>query len=75
MATSWNSADVMCPFYKSDDGVRIVCENLLQKSKNVTHRFESSSEKQRHMKRCCCGHYKRCLYYRVLLEKYESAER
>lgn len=75
MSTSWNASNVLCPFYISEEKNKINCENLLSHSNGITHRFENRPEKSRHMARCCCKDYKRCLYYRVLSrDKYNEAE-
>lgn len=74
MATSWLSAEVKCPFYISDDGVKLTCENGLEHALTMNHKFESTHEKIRHMKRCCCNNYQRCLYYRLIAGKYSVKE-
>lgn len=74
MSTSWLSADVLCPFYINDNGVYLNCENVLSHTKSVGHRFESSAEKVRYMKRCCCANYKKCIYYRLNEHKYNAKE-
>ncbi len=71
MSTSWRAADVRCPFYVSDKEHKITCENILKKADSITHNFLNAAEQQRHMKRCCCDSFRKCIYYRVLSERYE----
>lgn len=69
MSTSWDSADIKCPFYKKHSGNSITCECMLVSEKGtVTHNFFVKHDMQRHIRRCCCADYRRCLYYRLLLQ-------
>lgn len=71
MSTNWSDVHIKCPFYKSEKGSEINCENILDAGQVCRHVFTVKADKMRHMKRCCCSQYKKCLYYRALLsEKY-----
>lgn len=69
---SWRQADVGCPFYRHDDGKRVItCEGLIPQS-DTKSRFESRAAQQRHMDAYCCGRYICCEIYRALMDKYEE---
>lgn len=68
MSTQWGSAEVKCPFYNSHNSNSISCESLLCGKGRLTHSFFVKTDQQRHMRRCCCSQYRKCLYYRMLIE-------
>lgn len=73
MAESWVDAYVKCPFYKSEKGFDINCENIIEAEQTCRHRFPLKVDKTRHMSRFCCSQYENCVYYRAMIQlKYEN---
>ena len=64
--------NVLCPFYKKDDGKRcITCEGIVENSSVVlTFRYDTLLKKQ--IAVFCSGYYKNCEVYRMLIQKYED---
>ena len=60
----WTKADVRCPFYITDDrsACTISCEGYSDHA-NVTSRFGSLAEREKHMGSYCAGRYERCPMY------------
>ena len=72
MSTSWRSADVKCPFYKSDDGKQnIFCEGLIPNS-SVVVRYRRKEDYLRQIDSVCCRNYESCRVNRMLMGKYEE---
>lgn len=69
---SYLQQEVLCPFYKKDDGKRrITCEGIVENSSVIlTFRYDKLFKQQ--MKVFCCKHYDRCEVYRMLIQKYED---
>lgn len=70
---SFNQIYVECPFYKHDEGKRITCEGLTDKS-SITLSYMRSRDYAIQFRTFCCEHYQRCEVYRMLLQKYEEEE-
>lgn len=68
---SYFQANVLCPFYKHDDGKnRITCEGLIDESSlALFYKYERDYKTQ--ITVFCCGRYQNCEVYRLLMEKYE----
>lgn len=67
---SYISADVVCPFYVDDNGVRIRCEGL--DSAQYTHRiFKDVLQKKAFMEANCCKYKRGCSIARAIEKKYE----
>lgn len=70
MATSWRSADVVCPFYLEDQGLKITCEGFTDGS-TISQQFRKRDDYKRQMDLFCCGRCEYCELYRMLAaEKY-----
>lgn len=69
---SYRQQDVLCPFYKHDDGKRrITCEGIVENSSVVlTFRYDTLYEQQ--ITLFCCSNYQKCEVYRMLMEKYKE---
>lgn len=67
MSTTWSDVHVKCPFYKSENGNDINCENILNAGQICRHRFAVKADKLRHLNRCCCSQFEKCLYYRAMI--------
>lgn len=65
------SADVVCPFYRRDTYLDIVCEGVTDHCL-INVRFFNALKKDRHMSAFCCNKYKRCEVCQMLLKKYEE---
>ena len=66
---------VLCPFYRSTvpKEKKIRCEGISKGS--VTHlAFSSRREYEGYLHECCCKHYRECLLFRVLWQKYETKD-
>lgn len=70
---SFNQVYVQCPFYKHDEGKRITCEGLIDKS-SITVSYISKRDYEIQLKTFCCEHYQKCEVYRMLMQKYEEEE-
>ena len=74
MSTSWKSADVGCPFYKSDDGKqKIICEGLIPNS-SVVISYRRKVDWQAQLNTACCRDYNKCRVYKMLMHKYEEKQ-
>lgn len=64
-------AEVICPFYRYDDGSqRVVCEGLTDTS-TLTQRFRGRKQMERFMEQYCFRDCVNCGIFRMLLaEKY-----
>ena len=68
MAIKTERAEVVCPFYSSDDMSRkITCEGMV-KGSTVTHRFNKKLHWEKHIKNCCCGDCQKCPWYKTLMD-------
>lgn len=68
---SYRQVDVVCPFYRSDDGKgRISCEGLVDASILDMH-FKRKRDFLKQMEKFCCGECVACGIYMILLKKYE----
>ena len=67
---SYRMSDVLCPFYKRDDGkYTVVCEGLVDHSSlGLMYQHEKLYKKQ--MEIFCCCHYRKCEIFRMLMAKY-----
>jgi hypothetical protein len=63
------SNEALCPFYRSEDGYRVVCEGVV-KASSIHVVFPSSTKKQEYCKKYCCGDYNACRVSTVLYAKY-----
>ena len=71
---SFKQADVLCPFYKFDDGKKrsITCEGLIEDS-SIVLTYHKKRDYDRQMAVFCCEHYKKCEIHRMLMEsKYDT---
>lgn len=59
----------LCPFYRSEDGYRLVCEGVVDDS-SVHVVFPSSTKKREYRDKYCCSDYKACRVSHVLYAKY-----
>lgn len=71
MATSYMSACVRCPFYKGDEGKRLICEGIDKKC-NIHQQYESKDDKRKRMMEYCTKNYKKCELYKILENKYQK---
>lgn len=63
------SNEALCPFYRSEDSHRVVCEGLVNAS-SIHVVFQSSTKKQEFCRKNCCGNYKACKVSHMLYAKY-----
>lgn len=69
---SFKQVDVLCPFYKHDDGKkRITCEGLIDKS-CIALIYHNKADYERQIDVFCSVHYEKCEVYRMLIEKYDD---
>lgn len=65
---SYKQVDVVCPFYKHDDGKRrIVCEGLVD-SGNISLIYIDKLDYERQISVFCCENYEKCVIYQALLK-------
>ena len=72
---SYIKADFGCPFYRYDDGRRVVaCEGVTDGS-IIIQRYSRRGDWECQVKTFCCEHWKNCEIYRMLMEnKYEEED-
>lgn len=63
------SNEALCPFYRSEDGYRVLCEGVVKDS-SIHVVFQSSKKKQEYCKKYCCGKYMACRVSHMLYAKY-----
>lgn len=59
-----------CPFFKETRRQSIVCEGLYSTGTSAVFTFSSPSFRRDYQHAFCCARYARCVWARVLLEKY-----
>lgn len=71
---SFKQADVLCPFYKYDDGKRrITCEGIIDDS-SVALIYHRRADYEAQILRYCCQGYGSCGVYRLLMKKYNEED-
>lgn len=72
---SYIQVDIQCPFYKYDDGRRVVaCEGVTDGS-IISQRYRRRSDWESQVRTFCCEHWQKCEVYRMLMEnKYEEED-
>ena len=72
---SFVQSDVLCPFYKYDDGRRkIACEGFTDRCV-LDVRWKYHIEQDLHLQTFCCKAYEKCEIYRMVMEsKYDDDE-
>lgn len=69
---SYRQVDVLCPFYKYDDGKqRITCEGLIDGS-SLALIYHNRRDYETQLNTFCCKHFQKCEVYRLLIEKYKE---
>ena len=72
---SFKQADVLCPFYKFDDGKRrITCEGIIDDS-SVALIYHRKQDYETQILVFCCQNYAKCEVYGLLKNKYAEDER
>ena len=69
MATSWESVDVGCPFYRASDGIYIRCEGIA--GLTMTIRFFDKQRKAVLMEQYCNCRWGDCPFHKAVAAKYE----
>lgn len=73
---SFRQADVLCPFYVTDNGKNIIdCEGLTKGGKLRTLYKRNDLQRKQMEQFCCCDNYRRCLIYIANQTKYEDDDR
>ena len=70
LGTSYNSVLVRCPFYQSDDALRIKCEGL-DGSSRLAVEFSNKAEKLQWMKNYCNSAYGECKVCQIIDKEYQ----
>lgn len=70
MSTNWNSADVKCPYYKTETKNSISCESMIKYSDMITLKFETIEKKKEHMENHCNTNYNSCSICTLANKKY-----
>ena len=68
------SNEALCPFYRSEDGYRVVCEGVVNSS-SIHVVFQSSTKKHEYCRKYCCKDYKACKVSHVLYAKYGGVDK
>lgn len=69
MATSFESANVKCPFYKRNDQRKIFCEGIDSESQMILE-YEEKEKARKKIRESCSERYKDCEVYKAILKKY-----
>lgn len=70
-APGWGGVEVLCPFYRYEDSVRIICEGIGKRG-TCANNFLNANDKDSHRFLKCDKNYKDCILYRALITKYEK---
>lgn len=63
---SYKQSDVLCPYYKSDDGAKsITCCGLVDRA-SIKLIYTVGDDYKRQMSVFCCKHYRHCEIYQAL---------
>ncbi len=62
---------VKCPFYKFEERSTVTCEGV-QEGSNIRISFASPTDRKDYEREMCCKNYKRCIWAKALLDKYEK---
>lgn len=74
MSTTRKSKSVKCPFYRTDEACKIICEGLFG-NVSVHHIFINKREKTDYINNYCCRQYKNCRYFlSLMLSKYRDED-
>lgn len=69
--TDWVSQDVICPYYKTSSGSRIVCEAFIKGADKCTSDFPNRVERANHMETYCNTYdYSKCPVAALCEKKY-----
>ena len=68
----YESKYAVCPFYKSEDPMKIYCEGVEDGTSIHLAFFSSSIEKKQYCRRYCQSNYCDCLIAKALFSKYEE---
>lgn len=69
---SFRQVEVLCPFYREDDGSkRIRCEGLVDDS-CIDLKFIFRKDYEKQITTFCCDKYKKCEVYKMLMKKYDE---
>jgi hypothetical protein len=64
--------DVLCPFFKKYDSVRICCEGIEGENSSVYIVFPSPKARRDYLRAKCCRDYKVCLMAKMNERKWEG---
>lgn len=71
---TYRRVDVVCPFFKFDDGRRrITCEGIIPRS-SVALIYNCRCDYDMQFNEYCCKSYKYCEIYNLLMDKYLGEE-
>lgn len=71
--SSYIAKDVVCPYYKKEDGVKIACEGFDDDS-SIHIIFLSAKKRRIYQLRRCCYDYKKCPIAKMNDEKWEARD-
>ena len=70
LSSLWES-QIGCPFYRSDEKRKIVCEGVGE-AEAIVLRFRYTQERNQQIRLFCAGCYERCEIFRMVSEKYDD---
>ena len=70
LSSLWES-QIGCPFYRSDEKRKIVCEGVGE-AEAIVLRFRYTQERNKQIRLFCAGCYERCEIFRMVSEKYDD---
>ena len=70
LSSLWES-QIGCPFYRSDEKRKIVCEGVGE-AEAIVLRFRYTQERNKQIRLFCGGCYERCEIFRMVSEKYDD---
>ena len=72
MMSSRRSLYVMCPYYKTDDALRIKCEGFQNPIVSTHVILKLCPDCEDHIRKYCYTKYKDCPLYQIIDRKYED---
>lgn len=64
----YESPKVLCPFYISESGNRILCEGI-EKGSTIHMTFDVPKHRDEYRQEHCCSYYMKCIWAQMLNEK------
>ena len=74
MATNYDDAEALCPYFQYSQRKHIVCEGIIDGS-NTRLEFDTQANRNKYRRRFCDSKYQKCEIHRMLERKYDDKVR